>query len=383
MRSNVKVLTLASYLSMLFLGLASTMIGAAARNINLSPFQIGLFLVVQNIGFMIAVWISGAMADNHEKPKLLLFGSLILAFSLFTFYLTGIFWLNLIIMMIIGLGIGTYEGVTDAMLLDMHSERQSLHININHFFVTFGSILITLYLIYLQMNWRNSLIQSAVIVLILALVYGIFGLPVKQRQEEDYMQRVKILTRERLVVALFVATVLVVGVEIGMAGILTTFLMDNRDFTQITSKVGLVTFLAGIAAGRVLIGLISQKGQIFHYLLSLFGFATITFTFLLFIDLGQWIYLGTFLAGLGLSALLPLMIALAGIAYPQMAGTVIGSIKVAIPVGGILIPLFMSLLASATTFQISLLVFPLALFLAFCVILLEYRRLPAFEREVI
>ena len=94
MRSNIKALTLASYVSMLFLGLASTMIGAAARNINLSPFQIGLFLVVQNIGFMIAVWIAGAMADSQEKPKLLLFGSLILAFSLFTFYLTGVFWLN-------------------------------------------------------------------------------------------------------------------------------------------------------------------------------------------------------------------------------------------------------------------------------------------------
>ena len=104
---------------------------------------------------------------------------------------------------------------------------------------------------------------------------------------------------------------------------------------------------------------------------------------MLFIDLGQWIYLGPFLAGLGLSALFPLMITLAGMAYPQMAGTVIGSIKVAIPVGGILIPLIMSLLARVTTFQISLLVFPLALFLAFSVILAEYRRLPAFEQETI
>jgi len=56
----------------------------------------------------------------------------------------------------IGVGIGTYEGVTDTMLIDIHPQKESLHININHFFVTFGSILITVYLIFLQMDWRNA-----------------------------------------------------------------------------------------------------------------------------------------------------------------------------------------------------------------------------------
>jgi len=60
------------------------------------------------------------------------------------------------IMFMIGAGIGTYEGVTDAMLNNIHPERESMHINIDHFFVAFGSIVITVYLIFLQMNWRNA-----------------------------------------------------------------------------------------------------------------------------------------------------------------------------------------------------------------------------------
>jgi FHS family glucose/mannose:H+ symporter-like MFS transporter len=379
MKKSIIALTLAAYLSMLFLGVASSLVGAAARNINISPFQIGLLLTIQNVGFMLAVWISGTLADTHQKPKILLVGSLILAFSFFAFYLTGIFWLNFLIMMLIGAGVGTYEGVTDAMLLDMHSERQSLHININHFFVTFGAIIITVYLIFLDMDWRISLTQSAVVVLLLALFYAFMKLPTKNDQNEDYLQRIRILSRENLVVALFIATVLVVGVEVGTIGILTTYLMEMQGFAQTTSKVGLVTFLVGIAIGRIIVGFVSQKEQISNYILVLFGLAAIFFTFLFIVDLGQWSYMSIFLAGLGISALLPLIITLAGMVYPQMAGTVIGSIKVAIPVGGIMIPLLMSLVAGLASFQVSLLIFPLALLLAFSVFLFQFRRSPSLE----
>ena len=379
MKKSIIALTLAAYLSMLFLGVASSLVGAAARNINISPFQIGLLLTIQNVGFMLAVWISGTLADTHQKPKILLVGSLILAFSFFAFYLTGIFWLNFLIMMLIGAGAGTYEGVTDAMLLDMHAERQSLHININHFFVTFGAIIITVYMIFLDMDWRISLTQSAVVVLLLALFYAFMRLPTKNDQNEDYLQRIRILSRENLVVALFIATVLVVGVEVGTIGILTTYLMEMQGFAQTTSKVGLVTFLVGIAIGRIIVGFVSQKEQISNYILVLFGLAAIFFTFLFIVDLGQWSYMSIFLAGLGISALLPLIITLAGMVYPQMAGTVIGSIKVAIPVGGIMIPLLMSLVAGLASFQVSLLIFPLALLLAFSVLLFQFRRSPSLE----
>lgn len=375
--NHVKTLTLASYLSMLFLGVASTIIGAAARNINLTPFQIGLFLTIQNIGFMIAVLVAGTLADSKEKPRILLVGSLILALSFLAFYLTGFFWLNLIIMLFIGLGVGTYEGVTDPMLLDIHSERQSLQININHFFVTFGSILITLYLIFLEMDWRNALEQSAVVVLILALIYGLVRLKPHPGQAEPYLRRLQILARERLVVAFFLATILVVGVELGTTGILTTYLMDLRGFGQTTSKLGLVTFLAGIAVGRLLIGFLGQNIRISRAILGLFGSAVVIYSLLYFLDLGQWGYGAIFLGGLSISAILPLMITLAGQLYPQMAGTVIGTIKVAIPIGGILLPFVMSLIARMADLQTALIVFPAAMLLGFGTLLLAFRKQPA------
>ncbi|GMQ79258.1 MAG: hypothetical protein BMS9Abin02_1830 [Anaerolineae bacterium] len=376
---NIKALTLSAYLSMLFLGVSNAIIGASARNINLSVFEIGLLLTFQNLGFMVGAMVSGALADTHQKTRILMVGSLILAFSFFTFYLWGSFWLNLAIMVLIGVGVGSYEGVTDAMLLDLHDRRQGLHINVNHFFVTFGSILLTVYLIFLDINWRRSLVQSAALVLFLALFFALAKVKRENAAAESYIQRIRLLSRDRTVIAMFLASTLVVGVELGVLGILTTYLMDLRDFSQTTSKIGLLVFLLGIAVGRVVVGIISRSEWITQLLLMLFGLATIVFSGMFYLNIGGWTYSVIFVAGLSIAGLLPLMITLAGQIYPDMAGTVIGSIKVAIPVGGILIPLIMSLLVRHSSLQLSLIIFPLSMLLAFLILYFQFRQVRSLE----
>ena len=97
MIKNIKAITLATYFTMFFLGVAGSLIGAAARNIGLEPYQIGLLTSIQNVGFMISVSISGALADTYEKPKILAIGSIILAASFFGFYQMEMFWINILI----------------------------------------------------------------------------------------------------------------------------------------------------------------------------------------------------------------------------------------------------------------------------------------------
>lgn len=369
MIQNKFLITASSYISMLLLGVAGSLIGAAARNIGLSPYEISLMLLVQNLGFMVSVMISGAMADTYSKPRILMVGSLVLAASFLTFYALSSFNLNLFIMFLIGVGIGTYEGVTDAMLIDIHPLKGNMHININHFFVTFGSIVITIYLIFLQMNWRNAVIQAGFVVLVLALVFAFTKLKSNQKTAEAYLERMRILTRDRLVVIFFIASALVVGIEGGTIGILTSFLMDLRDFNQVTSKIGLVIFLSGMAIGRIIIGIFAPQEKLNQVLQTMFGLSVIIYGALFILELSNLTYLLVFLAGLSISALLPLMLAKAGMIYQDMAGTVMGSIKVAIPIGGILLPLLLSQLVKNFSFSTSLLLFPLVLFIAFLLVL--------------
>ena len=383
MINNIAAITASSYIVMFFLGVAASLIGAAARNIGLSPFQIGLMITAQNIGFMLAVIVSGSLADTYAKSRILLFGSLILAISFFFFYSTNNFILNLAIMILIGIGIGTYEGVTDAMLLEIHSKRENLHINVNHFFVTLGSIIITLYLIFLQMEWRVAITQSALVVLFMAIVYSQINLAKKKSTVESFQQRLRVLSKERIIGVLFIATIIVVGCEAATIGILTTFLMDLRGFDQITSKIGLIIFLLGMASGRLLVGFITPRGKIQLIILALFGFSVLIFSSLYFIDLGAFTSGTIFLAGLSMSALLPLMLTLAGLLFKEIAGTVLGIIKVAIPIGGILIPFLLSLFSKFSSFQGSLLLIPLTLLIAFLTLFSILRSINELEPEQI
>ena len=357
---NRNILTLSSFTAMFFLGVGSAVIGAASRNIGLSPDQIGLLLASQNIGFILAVITVGTLADSTDKARLMFAASLIIAVSFFLFYLKDAFILNLGIMLIIGVGIGGYEGAADAMLLDIHARRQSLFISVNHFFVTFGELMIVIYLIFLQMNWRVSMVQSAVAVLVLAIIFGFSRVPPRKMMAENFRKRLAFIAKQRLVLVLFLMASCAVGIELALIGIITSLLMEFYGFDQVTSKLGLVAFLAGIAAGRLVLGVLARKSQLLNYILALFALTAAVISFLLFASPGTVMaYILLIVSGATISVIFPLIIALTGLKYPEMSGTVMGIIKLGIPVGGIVVPLMLSLLVQATSFRTALVLFPL------------------------
>ena len=357
---NRNILTMSSFTAMFFLGVGSAIIGAASRNIGLSPYQIGLLLATQNIGFILSVITVGTLADSTDKARLMFAASLIIAVSFFFFYLKDTFILNLGIMLIIGVGIGGYEGAADAMLLDIHARRQSLFISVNHFFVTFGELMIVIYLIFLQMNWRVSMVQSAVAVLVLAIIFGFSRVPPRKMMAENFRKRLGFIAKQRPVLVLFLMASCAVGIELALIGIITSLLMEFYGFDQVTSKLGLVAFLSGIAAGRLVLGVLARKSQLLNYIIALFALTAAVISFLLFASPGTVMaYILLIVSGATISVIFPLIIALTGLKYPDMSGMVMGIIKLGIPVGGIVVPLMLSLLVQATSFKTALVLFPL------------------------
>jgi predicted MFS family arabinose efflux permease len=346
---------------MFFLGVASAIIGAASGNIGLSPFHTGLLIAAQNAGFILAVLAAGSLADSHDKARLLGVGSLVLAASFFLFYFWRPYALNLTVMFFVGAGIGTYEGVADAMLLDLHPRRQGLFVSVNHFFVTFGCLAITLYLVFLPLaDWRRSLVQSAAAVLLLALLFLLARAPAPGREAARLGARLRFLKTQSLLAVFLAAAVLGIGMETGLLGLLTGFLRELRGYDPVGAKLGLVLFLAGVAAGRALLGLIARRASLLALIVALFAAAAVISAILFGISLPPTLNgILLFLLGLTVSSLLPLLITLTGLLYKDMAGTALGIVKLGIPVGGILIPSVLSVVARYASFQASLLVFPL------------------------
>ncbi len=371
------VLTGSSYLSMFFLGVGTAVIGAASGSIGHTPYQTALLITVQNLGFIVSVLGSGALADSSDKARLMSAGSFLLAASFFLYYLWPAYSVNLLIMLFIGVGIGTYEGVADAMLLGIHERRQGLHISINHFFVTFGALGITLYLIFLQLDWRRSMVQSAVVVCALSVLF-LFSRAGKGTASLTIRERAKFLGSQGLLALFLLLAVFGVGIELGLTGLLPGFLRDLRGYDLVGSNLGLVIFLGGIAVGRVLLGLLTSRVPLLLMIRWLFAGATVFSTVLFFVPLSPaWTVVVLVLSGMGVSSLLPLLITLTGTLYREVSGTALGIVKLAVPLGGIVVPFIISVVSRWGSFQIALGIFPLLAAAGFVVMTLGGRRIHA------
>jgi fucose permease len=354
------VITASSFLAMFFIGVGTAIIGAASRNIGISPYHIGLLIAMQNIGFGFSVVTFGTLADRFEKTRLMLLASLVMSLAFFFLYFRDIFFLNLFIMLAIGIGIGGYEGVADAMLLQVQDKNQGLYITVNHFFVTFGELMITAYLIFLQMNWRRGMVQSAAAVLALAVIFLLTKTGTQSRAEKHAFSALPAFFTRRSVLVLFALVICAVGTELSIVGVLTTFLMELRGFTQVTSKLGLVVFLGGLGLGRLTLGFITKKQYITVLIACFFGSVTLFSSLLFFVVSGDLLtYVFIFFTGVVISVIFPFILTIAGLKYHQASGTVLGIVKLGVPAGGILIPLLISLLSRYSSFEASLAILPL------------------------
>jgi hypothetical protein len=299
---------------------------------------------------------------------------LLLSVSFFLFYLWRPYGLNLLIMFFIGAGIGTYEGVADAMLLDLHRERQALFISVNHFFVTLGCLAISVYLLFLQMDWRRSIVQSAAAVLGLAAIYASSRAGGGAPSGQTLRGRLSFLKTQALLAFFLALATIGTGIELGLTALLTGFLMSLRGYDQVASKLGLILLLGGVAAGRVILGLISARGRILGPIIALYAAAAVLSAALFYAGLGRLLTGAVlFLLGVTVSSLFPLVITLTGLIYRDLPGTSLGILKLGVPLGGVLVPLVLSVLARWASFRLSLALLP-ALALAGCLLLASGRR---------
>jgi DHA1 family bicyclomycin/chloramphenicol resistance-like MFS transporter len=352
-----RALTVSSWTSMLFLGLAIALVGAAAKDIGLSGEEVGWLLTAQHTGFAVSVVVAGLLADALDKARMLLVGSLVTAAALLAFWATPSLAFNLSVLAVLGIGIGIYEVVTDALLLDLHPVRSGRHISINHFFVTLGATAITGWLLLDPVAWRGSVVRSGLVVLALAAFFALARAP-SPKAVPGLWTRLSSVPAKRTVALLFVAAVLAIGLELGTMGFLATFLVDVRGATPAEGKVALVVFLVGIAAGRLTTGLAVAERRVPIVLLVLFALASVAFTALFSVDLGEWTLVAVFIAGFATSALFPLLVARAATLSPTASGAVVGGMKLAIPLGGALVAAIVSAIAARATLSSALLVIP-------------------------
>lgn len=339
------LITLACYGAMTFLGIGFAIVGATASEVGISASQLGILLALQQVGFAIGLVLSGLAKSNRARARILSLGCFIMAAALAAFFRQSVFALNGLLMVGIGVGMGTFEGTTDPLLIQIHKERQSRQINISHFFVTVGATGITAYLMSWPLDWHLSLLRLSLGALVVGLIF--FAIPVPAAPAADPGTTAREPVAPRFVFWLFAFGILVVGAELATMGFLPLYLVEAHRLASSQSKAALLSFLLGVAGGRFALGLLVKDERVASATVVTSAVATLAFSALF--TVGQVgasvLYALAFFAGAGVAGLLPLMLARGSRAAGPAAPRVMAILKLCIPVGGILAPV----LAAQTT----------------------------------
>jgi MFS family permease len=372
------VATGSAFLSMFFLGVGVAIVGATARVFGLAPAQIGYLVAAQNVGFGVAVVIAGALSDVYHKPFILTVGLVMLGVAFGLLYRSEIFAVNLAVMVVMGSGMGVAEAVTDAWLLEMHTRGESRLVTVNHLAVSVGSVGITLYLMALELDWQASLSQVAVILGALAALTAFLRPPGYGASATAARKAVRDLSNDADMVLLMLCAAGTVGLEAGSAGVITTFAVERRGADTESAQYMLALFLVGLAAGRVVMGAIGGRGRPVR-LVSALALATLVVAILFYLVPLPLpvVSAAAFVLGMTVGPLLPLIIATAGLRFRHIAGTAMGMVKFAIPVGGILIPGVIGLISDTMSFRAALYVFPAVALLVLAANHAGNRRIPS------
>lgn len=361
--------TALSFTGMFFLGLGIALIGASAQNAGISADRIGILITVQQLGFLSSVALAGKAADRRSKTLLLTLGAVLVAVGFFFFFVTDIFLLNVAMIFLAGIGIGIFEAVTDALLVDTHRARASVFITLNHFFVVAGMLVITIYMIYLRLEWRAALVQSSVILMLLAIAGVIVKDPPGSGATGTDWSGFARLLGNRTTIKLFVATTCALGVETGTVGILSTYLVDLRAVDPDVARFGLVVFLGAYAVGRAVVGPAVSRGNMTRWsvFFSLVTAVAVLGVYLLRAPVAVFVAIG--LAGLSITNILPLLINIAGRHFPEAPGTAMGILKLGIPAGGVVVPFLLSVITTSASLSLAIYLFPLTALIGFLVVL--------------
>ena len=253
------LITSGAFISMSFLGMSRTFLGTALpairSSLDLSLVQAGTFPACLQFGFAAAVFVGGFLSDVFKKKAMLMLGCLFIGMNLLVFGFSPWFWVNLIAMAVIGIGGGLIEASSDPLLIQLFPGRESMVMNLHHFFFAFGSLLgpvIVGALLARAIPWEWGYIGFGLFVMVIFFFFIFQKSPEPTGTRKFDRRSVQGILSQRSFWILFLITFCSMGVQNGIVFWIVTFLEESRGFSVTLASASLSTFFICMALAMVL-----------------------------------------------------------------------------------------------------------------------------------
>jgi fucose permease len=289
------------------------------------------------------VLIGGPAGDHWSRRIVLLLGAALYALGLGGLSLAPTWPLAILAMAITGMGGGIVDSGFNALANDIASPaRHAAEQSMLHSFYGVGALIGPLVIgAFLAMGagWQPSYGAAGLAALVLvALLARLRLAPRPVRSEEVSVRAVLALAANQLVIVLALLIGLSVGAEVLVGDWAATYLQRIQHLEKAAAAASVGIYWGGLLVGRLLSALASSRYSARELLLGASAISVIG-------SLGLTLAPNTLLAllllaicGLGYAALFPLVIAVAGEAFPEATGSVAGLLVGAASLAGAAFP---------------------------------------------
>lgn len=335
----------------LLFGIGLITLGSVAADLrakfNLDEISSGTLFSIMPVGILTGSLLFGPICDKYGY-KLLLIVSCVFLFLGFAgiAYTPSVILLKLSVFFF-GLGGGSINGATNAVVSDISNEHKGAELSILGVFFGIGALGMPTMLGLLRNNLSFDIILGIVGVfsLTVALFFAMVRFPEpKQRHGFPIRQSFK-LVKDPIVLYIAFFLFCQSSFEAIINNWTTSFLVDRLSVTVESALYGLSIYVAGLTAMRLLTGTVFRKTSGFTIMFVSFG---LMFSGLLLLKITNSFpaaLLALALLGAGLAGGFPIMLGIVGNLYRDIAATAFSFILVIALLGNVLINYTMGIVA--------------------------------------
>lgn len=336
---------------MLLFGICIITLGSVAaelrQKLNLDEVSFGTLFSILPIGIIAGSLLFGPIVDRNGYKLLLAVSAVIMAAGFFGIAYTASVPMLKVFILLIGLGGGSINGATNALVSDISDTGKGANISLLGVFYGIGALGMPLILGLLRNTYNFEVIVASVGVLtvLTAVFFLIIGFPAPKHSEKVPLKQIIELVKDKslLLIAFFLFF------QSGFEGIVnnwtTTFMVTKLAVEPSSALYALTLFVAGLVAMRLLIGSIFRSFTPMRLLLISFALTITGLIVLLAGDSYNLTVTGLITLGAGLAGGFPIMLGIAGSLFAGLSGTAFSIIFFIALTGNTIINFLMGLVA--------------------------------------
>ena len=343
------------FVNFVFFGAVVILVGAAVpeilRTYSWRYVEMGAILAGGSIGYFVSTFVCGILLRRWGPKRVIVYGLVLQAAGLAAFGQMPSLAINAIALLLIGLGQGGSEVVTNFSIVRIeHSGRSNL-MNFIHAAFTTGAIVGPLgigQLIERGYPWQVAFLALAFLSLLMALAFTLLSFEtVSADPAKRENSPLSYLMSQPLMLLLTTLILLYVGVEIGTSNWIAEYFVQSLGVSAASGAYTVSLFWMGLLAGRLSVAIFYRRDDQAVLLVTACILSALSLSLGLWGDSFIWKAACFFSTGMGFSIVYPVVVVLAGRFFPNQQEMAIAIISTGGGVGSFAFPFAMSSLADS------------------------------------